>query len=634
MRHYRRAFFCCLFLGLLILFVFPARAAANPIRLIIDGQAIESDVAPVIQNNRTMVPLRVISEGLGAQVVWDGATRTVRVALPDGEIRLGIGKSTALVRNEEQKLDSPPVIVGNRTMVPLRFVGEALGAQVHWDGAKRTVSITAARAEVRNVVLQPELGREVLAIKGIGRLQGTVTQTDNEVLLTLPEAELAMPEGPLPLRGTLVEAASVQSLVPGQTKGVRVTVKLLDPTPYTVTADIGELTLVLPHRVEKLEYEQMTGGEVLRIATTGEVPYTVQQLAAPDRLVLSLPGIVSGSGLSEPATGSILNKAVKIQDNPAGVSIIVEQSRVAKFRVAASSSGLEVYFAPQISGFSYQAIPGGSRIRIQATGPLSYQTTRLQNPDRLVLDFQDTLLVNKQPAIDVNDEVVKQVRAGQFAVDPDVTRLVVELKSYLGHQLLPGDKPGEFILELTSSPVQGRYIGVDAGHGGSEPGSVSPSGLKEKDINLDIARRVVTGLEAAGARVFMIREDDSTVDFRDRPDIANKENVEVLVSIHSNSFTEASKRGTEVYYYKDGRGGQELAEALHKALISSLGLPDRGLKKADYNIVRYTKMPTALVEVAYLSNPVEEKLLADPVFREKAAQAIVSGIMAYFRGRQ
>lgn len=629
----RRALFCCLLLLVLFVYTVPAQAAGTSIKLLIDGQAIQSDVAPVISNNRTMVPLRVISEGLGAQVAWDGTTRTVRVALADSEILLGIGKATALVDNQEYKLDAPPVIIGNRTMVPLRFIGEALGAQVHWNATTRTVSIVPARAEVRQVMLKPELGREVLVIKGSGRLEGTVTQTGNQVIVTMPEAELLMPEGELPLSGELVETVSVRPLAPGVAKGVVVTFELLEPTPFTVTGDIGELTVVLPYQVEKLAYEQITGGEVLKIDTTGQVPYTVQQLAAPDRLVLNLPGITAGSKLRDLTPNSLLNQAVRVQDSPTGISIIIEQSRTTKYRVTATSSGLEVYFSPQISGFDYQPVPGGARVKIQTTGPLSHHVTRLKNPDRLVLDFQDTLLVATESVIDVNDQVVTQVRAGQFAFDPDVTRLVVELKSYLSHRLLTGDSPGELILELTTSPVQGRYIGIDAGHGGSEPGSVSPSGLKEKDINLDIARRVEAGLRAAGAKTFMIRNGDTTIDFRDRPHIANKENVEILVSIHCNSFADASKRGTEVYYFKDGHGGQELAETLHRALVNSLGLPDRGLRTADYNIIRHTKMPASLVEVAYLSNPVEEKLLADPAFREKAAQAIVSGIMNYFRGR-
>ena len=119
MVRYRRAFFCCLFLWLVLISTLPVQAAGSAITLVINGQPALSDVPPVIHNNRTMVPLRVISEGLGAGVSWDNASRTVRVALPDGEIRLGIGQSTAVIRNEEHKLDAPPVIIGNRTMVPL-----------------------------------------------------------------------------------------------------------------------------------------------------------------------------------------------------------------------------------------------------------------------------------------------------------------------------------------------------------------------------------------------------------------------------------------------------------------------------------------------------------------------------------
>ncbi|MGI6129606.1 MAG: N-acetylmuramoyl-L-alanine amidase [bacterium] len=633
MAFYRRAFLWCLFLWLICTSIIPAQAAASSIGLIINGQAVVSDVPPVIHNNRTMVPLRVISEGLGAQVSWDNATRSVRVALPDGEITLGIGKNTAFVRNEEHNLDAPPIIIGDRTMVPLRFLGEALGAQVHWDDVKRTVTVMAKSAELRNVVLRSELGREVLSLTGVGQIKGTVTQSGNQVIITMPETKLATPVGMQPVSGMLVQAVSVHPLIPGQDKGVVVTVDLQDPTPFTVTAGMGELNLVLPYRLEKLSYEQRAGGEVLTMTTTGQVPYRVQQLGSPDRLVINLSGIVAGPKLTEPVVKSLLNKGVTIEHSPTGINLVVDQSIVTKFRVTASPSGIELFFAPQITGYSYQAIPGGARIKIQATGAVNYRTTKLQQPDRLVLDFDDTILSTTQPPLDINDEVVKQVRAGQFAVDPDVTRLVVELQSYLSHQILPGDNPGELIVELTSSPILGRYIGIDAGHGGSEPGAVSPSGLKEKDLNLDIAKRVAAGLKAAGARVYMLRPGDNTIDFRDRPEMANKENVEVLISIHCNSLADPTKRGTETYYFKDGYGGQALAQAVQEAMVSLVGLPDRGTRTADYNVIRYTKMPAALVEVAYLSNPVEEKLLADAAFREKAAQAIVTGIMNYFRTR-
>jgi N-acetylmuramoyl-L-alanine amidase len=633
MKRYLGAPCWCLLLGLLIVLVRPVLAAGQPITLIIDEQRVETDVAPVIYNDRTMVPLRIISEQLGAQVHWDDATRTVTVGAAANVIELGIGKNVAIVGGERKQLDAAPIIVGDRTMVPLRFIGEALGAEVHWDGSTRTVYVYGAKAEVRQITLQKDVGREIVSVKGTGRLQGTVTQAKNMVIVKLPEAELLIPGGLPQLEGDLVKGVSIRPSTVGETKGVEVVINLRESTPFTVSSEPGELLVLLPYRVEGLDYHRKVGGEVLTIATTGQVPYNIEQQAAPERLVIQLPGIVSSPGLDLPTTDSLLNKAVKIKDGPAGVTVVVEQSRVTKFRVSATASGLEVYFTPQIVDLAYEAVPGGGKVRIRASGELNYQTFSLEKPDRVVVDFQDTILAGGDVSIDVNDETTVQVRSSQFGLDPDVTRLVVELKSYLSHRFELGQQPGELILELSASPVQGRYIGIDAGHGGNDPGAVSPSGLKEKDLNRDMAEKVAAILRAAGARVLMTREGDLEVDLKDRSGLANQEGVEILVSIHCNSFTDRSKRGTEVYYFRDGDGGQELAQALHKALINSLGLPDRGLKTQDYHLVRQTKMPATLVEVAYMSNPVEESLLADPSFRSRAAQAIVDGIMNYFRHR-
>jgi hypothetical protein len=86
--------------------------------------------------------MRTIFEALGAEITWDGTTRTVTATKDDTTIALTIGSTTATVNGRAETLDQPAVIVGSRTLVPLRFVGEALGVTVNWDGATRTVSIT------------------------------------------------------------------------------------------------------------------------------------------------------------------------------------------------------------------------------------------------------------------------------------------------------------------------------------------------------------------------------------------------------------------------------------------------------------------------------------------------------------
>ncbi|MDK2784971.1 MAG: N-acetylmuramoyl-L-alanine amidase [Bacillota bacterium] len=632
-----RVFFCCLLSALAIVLALanlPAQAEAGGVKLIINGTPVVPDVPPIFKNNRTLVPLRVISEGLGAQVGWNASTRTVTVRAPGHKISLVIGRSVATLDGKNIKLDAPAIIVKNRTFVPLRFISEALGAEVNWDQKTRTITISSRQAEITAVAVRAEVGREVVAIKGSGRLSGSAIQDGSRVVLKLPKAVLKMVPGSVPVDDGLIQEIKVAATGTEEEPGVEVAIELKEPGPFSISSAPGELLVVLPHRVTRLEYRQVAGAEVLKVATTGRVAYTVQQLAAPDRLVIDLPGTTLGaSAPRELEAGTLLTDRVRLGEGAGGVRIVVDQRRVTKYRVTVTPTGLEVHLAAQIIGLSYRSGPGGGEVRIQATGPVEQRELRLTDPERLVFDFPGVILNTAAPVLKVNDATVREVRAGQFAVDPDVARVVVELTAYVSHEVSAGDVPGEIVVKVVSSPVAGRYIAVDAGHGGQEPGAVGPSGLLEKDVNLDIARRLASLLRAAGARVYMVRSGDETVDFRVRPDLANNEGVEAFVSIHCNSFAEASKRGTEVYYYKDGRDGQKLAEAIHAALISALGLPDRGVRTADYNVLRYTKMPAALIEVAFISNPIEEKLLADPAFREKAAQGIFNGIIAYFRNK-
>lgn len=131
----------------LVLLVTPALAADPPaepgIQVYVDDALLSLDVAPVLQQNRTLVPLRGIFEALGAQVEWNGQEKSVSATKGDLAIWLQIGNTQAKKNGQNVQLDVPASLLNNRTMVPLRFVGEALGAEVNWDGATRTVRINS-----------------------------------------------------------------------------------------------------------------------------------------------------------------------------------------------------------------------------------------------------------------------------------------------------------------------------------------------------------------------------------------------------------------------------------------------------------------------------------------------------------
>ena len=193
--------------------------------------------------------------------------------------------------------------------------------------------------------------------------------------------------------------------------------------------------------------------------------------------------------------------------------------------------------------------------------------------------------------------------------------------------------------ETESNRLTNKVICIDAGHGGSDPGAVGPEGTLEKDNNLAIALLLCDKLEKNGATVIMTREDDQDVYGPDasaqeelgaRVDIANDHGADIFISIHNDAFTNPQASGTTTFHYGSPEG-IKLASAIQKHLADGLGTKDRGARYGSFYVIRYTDMPAALVEVAFISNPEEEVLLASVDGRCQAAESIFHGVMKYFK---
>ncbi|ACV64399.1 copper amine oxidase domain protein [Desulfofarcimen acetoxidans DSM 771] len=133
------------FLMLGLLLMLPVPAMATP-KVILDGNQLSFDVSPTIENDRTLVPLRTIFEALGADVNWNGTTQTVTATKDNVEVKLQIGVKTAYKNGSPVTLDVPAKIMNDRTVVPLRFVSEAFGSNVAWDASTQTITITSITA--------------------------------------------------------------------------------------------------------------------------------------------------------------------------------------------------------------------------------------------------------------------------------------------------------------------------------------------------------------------------------------------------------------------------------------------------------------------------------------------------------
>lgn len=183
---------------------------------------------------------------------------------------------------------------------------------------------------------------------------------------------------------------------------------------------------------------------------------------------------------------------------------------------------------------------------------------------------------------------------------------------------------------------------IDSGHGGNDPGKVGVDGSLEKDINLEIAKKLKTYLELADVEVVMTREEDvglydesdsqkKMADMRKRCERINGSGADLVVSIHQNSYHEEYVSGGQVFYYKDSEKGKQLAEILQKRFTYVLGDENRRLAKANgnYYLLLHVKCPIVIVECGFLSNWKEAALLNDGDYQDRLAWAIHMGILEY-----
>jgi N-acetylmuramoyl-L-alanine amidase len=240
--------------------------------------------------------------------------------------------------------------------------------------------------------------------------------------------------------------------------------------------------------------------------------------------------------------------------------------------------------------------------------------------------------------------------------------------------------PGSSAAPLPSAPQAGVTIVIDAGHGGGETGAVGHGALQEKDVTLQIARKLAAALpKNLACRVVMTRESDAALSLDDRTSVANHEKADLFLSIHANSSRVPGAHGSETYYLSlqasdklaqevasqenqagpvpsPSAGGttnhdldfilwdlaqsahlkesSELAEAIQRELNVVSGTENRGIKQAPFKVLVGAAMPAVLVETAFISNPEEEKKLSSAVFQENVADAIAKAVAGFFSKRR
>ncbi len=406
--------------------------------------------------------------------------------------------------------------------------------------------------------------------------------------------------------------------------------------------------------------------------------------------------------------------------------------------IAASGKGIP---AGVVKNVRYWSGGAYTRIVIDQDTPIKFQAYELKQPDRLVFDFLNTRLdaaVDKEP-LPVNDGILKQVRTRQYS--PNIVRVVLDLASIKSYIAFPLQDPDRLVIDVTGEGGRAaetrlanaeintqkkvdnptvqkpevktepqvtvpavpkmpevkdndgdklslsrqlglkiKTIAIDAGHGGHDPGAIGKSGLKEKTITLDVAKRLaILVKERLGLQVVMTRDKDIYVDLVERPAIAKTNGADLFVSIHVNANRKRKAKGIETYIQglrasdraamataarenattsktvgemdtelkKILRGLEKssndedsipLAHYVQAALVDTMRpvqghVTNLGVKRAFFYVLINTEMPSILAEVGFISNPDEEKLLRTDSYKQSIAEALYQGVKKYVEAR-
>ena len=440
-------------------------------------------------------------------------------------------------------------------------------------------------------------------------------------------------------------------------KDIKVTQHDLDPVILRIEATMANGDIFKPIQREKsnlLTFKPGQDSEITNLeyaagsftfASSSALNPELFLLESPPRLVMNLYHVNRGSGISDKVEvdNSLIKSLRTARFDEQTVRIVADLEELTGYDwVEKKKNGLYYYTVNLKNKFAEIKTENNEDyqyLNIFMDSKPVYEVKKFNYPHRIVVDFKNTLNnLDKLGAIK-KSSLIKNIRSSNYQLEgEEVTRLVFELNDYYSHRVSDyQDDHGikialakDYLSKEAEKEIDSQLIVVDAGHGGFDPGAIGINGLEEKVPNLAIAKEIKGLLAEKNHDVLLTRNSDKFHSLQQRVKFANERRADIFVSIHGNSFNNSQTGGVETYYNQsENNENRFLAEKIHDKLGRSLRLSDRGIKDSNFYVIKYTKMPSALIEVAFLSNRKEEKLLKTKDFQHKAATLIVEGILDY-----
>lgn len=613
----------------------------NTLKLEINGAEVETDIPPIIIDNRSLVPARAVFEKLGASVKWDETQKKVTVSLKGTDIVLTINNKKASVNQKDVELDVPAKIINNRTMIPVRFVSEQLNAKVGWHPEKNLVTVdtadnTQAMASLKKIEYSPKGDTEQVTLYVDNYKDSNIFDLDEEgkpvrIVVDLPNTNLLL-SGKPDLKGSQVENIRYSQ---HEDNTSRVVLDLTGKYKYTVEKKSGMLVLsllgtkltdrgedvreeipepatetpkptpvptptVTPNATAvpvqsstpnpgdlSVKYSTIDGIDSVSLVVPQYAGYTVTRYTGPDRIVVDIPNAKTQNFQQTINIGSSLIKDIRYSMYNNAARVVLDVIGQPLYRTY-EQEGQLVLTVQKCTYKNINYSNSGDRIGFLLSGvklteggenlKKLYTGTYNSTGDTYTITFPSSQGDIGSGTMQIDDSILKSV---EIVKDAGMTSITFNAKDKYLYEVITRPSEDNTAITILKPAAEGeKLVVIDPGHGGSEPGAGS-FGTVEKNFNLDISLRVNRLLREKGVKTYIIREDDSYVGLYERAYIANDLNATLFLCIHNNA-NDAQTRGTETLYYpnrsnSNGFTGERFAQIIQNNLVSTLGTINRGL---------------------------------------------------------
>lgn len=633
----------------------------------INDTSLQMEVPPKIINDSTMIPLRFVAESFGLDVGWDSKTRIATVNSKAQQIEsqqpsTDINETTTerFTTNEsnsnssdindiEQPTTSFPIINNqepdntydfNATGEVLRFKSENI-----YSDTNTNLPITTENYDLVNIIGVdfPTNGDETFKIRASGKISGvTYGVIENPIRLFVDiQNSISKLDSTISGKGSSIVDSIRTSQQADAINTTRIVFDLPSGQNYNIYLSEDRMTLNVkfkPVIINEITLQSSTTEDTINIYANSILAPVISELNNTNTVMIDIPNSISNIGSKSADVKANAISAIRTsQFDTNTVRIAIDTTSTISYSITTNNLVTTIRITkPEYKNISYDNI-NLPKLTLKKDVNYNIDINSIEHQDKYLEGYYKIVLPSDYSQIygygeyKINDKYLDSIKIQNVN---GKTEFIFNEKNIYAYTITE-DNSNIYIDILNPRDVYKKVVYIDAGHGGAAPGNIN-NGVTEKVVNLDVSNRLYLLLENdSNIKVYATRTTDVDME---RPKRASLGSVgDMFVSIHCNSLDNPNVSGVQVFYPNpsDTRGmlSKEMATIFNKTVSSRLGIPIRPADQQlgyDYTVLLQSTVPACLIELGFLTNTTDAKILASPEGRQAAAQGIYEGIQEAF----